>query len=271
MPSPAPHAAEAAAAAPHGTGMCDLMGVQVQGMTPGELCEMLRQVIPSRRRFVVAAHNLHSVYLCRHDAMMRQFYALADRTYIDGMPLVFLGRAVGHPLKRAHRVTMVDFLPVMLDEAAAKGWRVFWVGGDPTVVERGAGELRRRHPGLSLAVHHGYFDAQGPDNDSLVEQINAYRPDLLMVGMGMPRQERWIVANRDRLDAAVIWRCGAAMDYVAGHIATPPRWMGRLGLEWLYRLASEPGRLWRRYLVEPWTLVGLAIRDLCRMPGRRRR
>jgi N-acetylglucosaminyldiphosphoundecaprenol N-acetyl-beta-D-mannosaminyltransferase len=80
--------------------------------------------------------------------------------------------------------------------------------------------------------------------------------------MGMPRQEIWVLNNLEKLHAKVILTCGACMDYIAGEIPTPPRWMGRVGLEWLYRLLSEPGRLWKRYLVEPWFLGGLLVRDL---------
>jgi N-acetylglucosaminyldiphosphoundecaprenol N-acetyl-beta-D-mannosaminyltransferase len=99
----------------------------------------------------------------------------------------------------------------------------------------------------------------------VLELIRQHNPDVLIVGMGMPRQERWLLANHDKLAAPVLLTSGAAIDYVAGEIPTPPRWLGPLGLEWLYRLASEPRRLWRRYLLEPWFAVALFVRDLWRL------
>ncbi len=108
------------------------------------------------------------------------------------------------------------------------------------------------------------------DDELVVEKINAFRPHVLMVGMGMPRQERWILHRFDELDANAILQSGACFDYVAGAIPTPPRWLGRFGLEWLYRLACEPVRLWRRYLVEPWLVGAWLVRDLLRRLGRPR-
>lgn len=92
--------------------------------------------------------------------------------------------------------------------------------------------------------------------------INAYQPHVLMVGMGMPRQEYWILDNIEHIHTNAILTAGACMDYLAGAIPTPPRWMGKMGLEWLYRLLSEPKRLWRRYLVEPWFVAGLFLREI---------
>jgi N-acetylglucosaminyldiphosphoundecaprenol N-acetyl-beta-D-mannosaminyltransferase len=110
---------------------------------------------------------------------------------------------------------------------------------------------------------HGYFDAnpESQENERVLNAIEAYKPHILMVGMGMPRQEYWIQQNLKRLCANVILPAGAAIDYVAGAVPTPPRWAGRLGLEWAFRLTAEPQRLWRRYLVEPWSILGVVAQD----------
>jgi N-acetylglucosaminyldiphosphoundecaprenol N-acetyl-beta-D-mannosaminyltransferase len=96
----------------------------------------------------------------------------------------------------------------------------------------------------------------------VLEEINRIRPQLLLIGMGMPRQEHWVYDNLEHLAANAIVLSGACFDYIAGAIPTPPRWMGQIGLEWLYRLATEPRRLWRRYLLEPWALLPLGVQDL---------
>ena len=96
----------------------------------------------------------------------------------------------------------------------------------------------------------------------MMAAIKEYRPHLLILGMGMPRQEHWLFDHLEQLPETAILNAGAAIDYVAGAVRTPPRWAGRFGLEWLFRLAAEPDRLWRRYLVEPWYILGLFLRDL---------
>lgn len=152
----------------------------------------------------------------------------------------------------------------LMEEAANKSWRIFYLGSKPGVAEQGAVILRRKFPGLKIACSHGYFDTseESEENLTVIKAINDYKPHVLMVGMGMPRQEHWISQNLERIQPNAILTSGACLDYVAGAIPTPPRWMGRMGLEWLYRLLTEPTRLWRRYLLEPWFLGTLFLREI---------
>ncbi len=117
---------------------------------------------------------------------------------------------------------------------------------------------------MQIATAHGYFDVRSDsqENRAVLEMINAYQPHVLMMGMGMPRQEHWVLDNLEHISANAILTAGAAIDYVAGAVPTPPRWAGRLGLEWLFRLLAEPKRLWRRYLVEPWFILRLFLTEL---------
>jgi N-acetylglucosaminyldiphosphoundecaprenol N-acetyl-beta-D-mannosaminyltransferase len=235
----------------------DLLGLRLSAMTKRDLLGAVADAIDHCARRVIANHNLHSLYLWCHEPKTREFYRSADYTEIDGMPLVLLGRLFGLPLRREHRTTNLDLLPMLLDEAARRRWRVFYLGSKPGVAERGARILRTRYPGLQISTHHGHFDTDrsGEDNKGVLTEIRQYAPDILMVGMGMPRQEIWILENREDIAAHAILCCGGLMDLVAGEIPTAPRWLGPLGLEWLYRLVSEPTRLWRRYLVEPWSVL----------------
>ena len=142
--------------------------------------------------------------------------------------------------------------------AAQQGWRIWYVGSRPGVAASGASLLRKEYPGLNIRTHHGYLDAV--ETKEVIAEINSYRPHILMVGMGMPRQEYWILDNRDQIDANVIFPVGALMDYRAGEIPTAPRWLASLYLEWAYRLFSEPRRLWSRYLIEPWYVAAQVMR-----------
>jgi N-acetylglucosaminyldiphosphoundecaprenol N-acetyl-beta-D-mannosaminyltransferase len=240
------------------------LGLTLQPRSIPQMNKLVDQGIREHRKWIITNHNLHSVYLFHKHAKLREFYARVHWTYLDGMPLVALGRLYGYPLQREQRVTNADWTGPLMEMAASKGWRVFNLGSPKHVAERGATELRKLYPNLQIEVNDGYFDASrgSVENEALVERINAYRPDLLMVGMGMPRQEFWTQENFARLDAHVILSSnGAALDYVAGAVPTPPRWAGRVGLEWLFRLVNEPRRLFSRYLIEPWYILLLLLLD----------
>jgi N-acetylglucosaminyldiphosphoundecaprenol N-acetyl-beta-D-mannosaminyltransferase len=246
------------------TGTVAFLGLTLQPKSMPEMNQLVEQGIRERQKWIIANLNLHSVYLFHRYPKLREFYSRADYTYVDGMPLVALGRLYGYPLQREHRVTNADWTVPLMQLAAEKGWRVFNVGSPRQVAEKCAAELRRLYPTLQLEVSDGYFDARADsaENEALIGRINAYRPDLLLVGMGMPRQEFWTQDNCARLDARVILSSnGAAFDHVAGAVPTPPRWTGRIGLEWLFRLVNEPRRLFTRYCVEPWYILLLLLLD----------
>jgi N-acetylglucosaminyldiphosphoundecaprenol N-acetyl-beta-D-mannosaminyltransferase len=241
----------------------ELLGVRIDAMTVHDLHATIARAVVEQRRWIVANHNTHSIYLHQRDPKMRAFYDAAKCAHVDGMPLVLLGRALGLPLRREHRTTYVDWVRPLLRFAAERGFRVFYLGSLPGVAERGAERLRAEIPGLQIATHHGYFPIAPEDGENrrVLAEIARFGPDVLMVGMGMPRQEHWILDNLEQIPAHAILTAGACMDYVAGAVPTPPRWMGRAGLEWLYRLATEPRRMWRRYLIEPWLVLTFALRQ----------
>lgn len=242
----------------------NLLGVLINPLDILELNALIGEMVNSDRHGIIASRNLHSIYIYHHDSKMQTFSARAQYMRVDGMPIVLLGRLLGYPLRRKHRVTYVDWIDPLMAEATRQSWRVFYLGSTPNVVERGASILRQKFPGLQIVTADGYFDATAGsvENQKIIEKINAYQPNVLMVGMGMPRQEHWILDNLDCINANVILTCGACMDYIAGAIPTPPRWMGKVGLEWSYRLWTEPKRLWQRYLIEPWFVAKLFLRDI---------
>ncbi len=238
-----------------------ILDTWVNPLNISDLNALIAYAVTHQQRWVIANHNLHSLYLYYHDPKMQKFYAKADYIHVDGMPLIWLGKRLGYPLRREHRVTYADWNEPLIAEAAKQGWRVFYLGSKPGVAERGALVLREKFPSLQMATAHGYFNSQveSEENQTILAQIQSYQPQVLMVGMSMPRQEHWILDNLEQLPVNAILPAGAAIDYIAGAVPTPPRWAGKLGLEWLFRLISEPKRLWQRYLVEPWFILGLLL------------
>ena len=241
----------------------ELLGVRVDFMDANALHTVVEKSIQSGRQVVVGNHNLHSIYLYHKDRKMQAFYARADYIFVDSMPLVLLGRLLGLPALRKHRNTPIDWVPGLLARAATEGWRVFLLGSRPGVAGRAADVLRRNYPGLQIETHHGYLgDSAEPETEAVLARIREYQPHILCVGMGMPRQEHWIMDQDGHTEANVTLNVGALMDLIAGELPLPPRWVGQAGFEWLYRLVSRPGQVWRRYLVEPWFLLPFLYRDL---------
>lgn len=251
---------------PSGSPPLEMLGVRFDLVNTPELLDAVEAAVRSGERTVIGGHNVHSVYLYHRHAGMRSFYARSRVTFLDGMPLVWMARALGFPARREHRHAPIDWMPLLLQRAAERGWRVFFLGSEPAVAEQAERALRARFPALQLQTHHGYFDATpgSAGNEAVLARLQEFQPQLLAVCMGMPRQEQWIVDNLERLPRSVVFDLGALMDLFAGVLPVPPRWIGQVGMEWLYRLCSHPRRVWHRYLVEPWFLVPLAARDLLR-------
>jgi N-acetylglucosaminyldiphosphoundecaprenol N-acetyl-beta-D-mannosaminyltransferase len=181
----------------------------------------------------------------------------------DGMPIVWAARLLGRPLPA--RVAGSDLLPALCQAAAGRGYTVFFLGGAAGVAERAATRLRARFPGLQIAGLHAPPERFEPDEGAAaaaaMAAVNAVKPALLFIGLGTPKQELWVHRYWSRLDTTVAVCCGAALDFVAGVQIRAPVWMQRAGLEWLWRLAREPGRLWRRYLVRDTAFMGIFLKE----------
>ena len=253
----------------------NLLDVSVHKVTIQNIIDTIYRSIDQNSHQIIANHNLHSVYLYHYNknSKMVDFYKKATYTHIDGMSLVFLGKILGHSLTAEHRMTMLDLIPVILTHAVQNSWRVYYLGTKQDVLKKGIDILKVTYPRLNIDFHNGYFNTNKHcnENKKIIQLINDYKPNILLVGMGMPLQEEWIVDNLEDLRVNIILNTGAYIDYIAGDKATPPRWLGPLGLEWLYRFLSEPTRLGRRYLIEPWFLSKLLVKDIykrfiCKLP-----
>ena len=229
-----------------------------------EVFHYVARKIDAGEKAIVANHNLHSLYLIQNNGEIREFFNRADLIEVDSMPLIFWARLNGRPSRRFHRATYLDWRDEFWDRVVENGWRVFFLGSEPGVAEAAREKILAQWPDVQLATHHGYFDMSpgSAENDAIVDEINAFGADIVLVGMGMPRQEVWILRNIDRLRACAAFTVGGAFDYEAGVQRPAPRWLGQFGAEWLYRLVTDPKRKFHRYCIEPFFLVGPALRDL---------
>jgi N-acetylglucosaminyldiphosphoundecaprenol N-acetyl-beta-D-mannosaminyltransferase len=237
-----------------------LLGGAMDLVRAPEVFHYASSQIAAGRQVVIANHNLHSLYLLRKHPDLRRFFARADLVEIDSMPLILWARLMGRPSRRFHRCTYLDWRSEFWDWIARDNLKVFFVGGAPGVGGTALEEIREHWPTVRAATHHGYFDAS-VENEDVCREIRDFAPQVLLVGMGMPRQELWVLQNLERLPNCAIFTVGGAFDYEAGVQSPCPRWLGLLGAEWLYRLLTNP-RLVRRYTLEPWSLLGPALHDI---------
>ena len=230
-------------------GRVGVLGVGVDRITAGGLHEEITR-LARRRGGIVLNVNAHCLNLLHEDEGLRAFFAAADVVFCDGAGVRLAARLLGDRLPE--RITYADWLPRLAALAERRGLSIFFLGARPGVAEEAARRLLRSHPNLKIAgVRHGFFDHGygSPGNEAVVAEIDAARPDVLLIGLGMPLQERWLMENYRRLDFGVALTGGAVFDYASGRLRRGPRLLTDNGFEWLARLFVEPRRLWRRYLV----------------------
>ena len=228
----------------------NVLGVKVDPLNVAELHERILGMVREGGHALVLHANVHGVNLCYRDPELRAFFNSAPVVFCDGAGVVLGARILGKRLPG--RITYADWAWQLAGFAEREGLSLFFLGARPGVAEKAAERLLARHPNLKVAgVRHGYFDqsAGAPENEAVLREINAAGPDILLVGFGMPLQERWLMRNWDRIDARVALTGGAVFDYVSGELERGPRLLTDNGFEWLARLLIEPGRLWRRYVI----------------------
>lgn len=238
----------------------DVLGVGISCVDLPEAVRRIGRWIATGERHYVCVTGMHGVMESRGDPALREIHNRSGMTTPDGMPMVWAGR---HCHARIDRVYGPDLMRAVLDEAQRQGWRSFFLGGAPGVAERLTGRLRTSVPGIAVCGWESppFRPLTEEEDAELVARINTAAPDILWVGLGTPKQERWMAEHRPALDVPVIVGVGAAFDLLSGTIPQAPRWMQRRGLEWAFRLLAEPRRLWRRYLLNiPRFLVAVVRR-----------
>ena len=228
----------------------NVLGVGVDPITVEELHAEIGRLIQDGEQALVLNANVHCLNLAYRDRTLRNLLNEAEIVFCDGAGVMLAARVLGRRIPE--RITYADWMWQLAAFAAAEGHSLYFLGAEPGVAEAAARRLTDTFPSLKIAgVHHGYFDhATGsPDNESVIEKINAARPHILVVGFGMPLQERWLMENLRRVEANVALSGGAVFDYVSGRVGRGPRLLTDNGFEWLARLLVEPLRLWQRYLV----------------------
>jgi len=225
-----------------------ILGIGVSAITLDRAVSIIEQWIERRMQNYVCITGAHGIIESRHDLQLRQVHNEAGMVTPDGMPLVFMARRLG--FKPVSRVYGPDLMRRLTEISALKGYRQFYYGGGPGLADQLAATLKARYPTLPVAgtVTPPFRPLTPEEDEAMIARINAAAPDIVWVGLSTPKQEFWMASHVGRLNASVLVGVGAAFDFLAGTKSQAPAWMQRSGLEWAYRLAHEPRRLWRRYL-----------------------
>jgi N-acetylglucosaminyldiphosphoundecaprenol N-acetyl-beta-D-mannosaminyltransferase len=231
-------------------GRIDVLGVGVDPLTVEGLHAEISRLIRAENLGLVFNVNAHCLNLCYEDQSLRDALNGADVVFCDGAGVMLAARVLGGRIPA--RITYAAWIWQLADFAASEGFSLYFLGAGPGVAQEAARRLRERYPGLKIVgTRHGYFDhsAGSTGNEAVLQEINAAAPDILLVGLGMPLQERWLAQNRHDLHAGIALTSGAVFDYASERVSRGPRFLTENGFEWLTRLVYEPRRLWRRYLI----------------------
>jgi len=252
---------EGTALSNHGTTSerVNILGVGAMPLDLSKAVTALERWRVEGRREYVCLISVHGLVVAQRDPVIRACLNRSSLAAEDGMPLVWWSRLAGFP--QARRVCGSDLLDETCAFGVSRNYRHFFYGASPEVLELLVERLRRRHPGLIVAGYRSppFRRLTAAEDADDIAAINATRPDFVWVGLGMPKQEKWIVGHVGKIEATALLGVGAAFDFLAGTKPRAPIWMQRSGLEWLFRLMTEPRRLGHRYLIDNALFVGYAL------------
>jgi N-acetylglucosaminyldiphosphoundecaprenol N-acetyl-beta-D-mannosaminyltransferase len=220
-----------------------LLDLPVDVLDRTGLLQTVEEFIEAGEPRTVAYLNVHVANLAAEDNRLKRFLNGVDICYCDGEGIRLGAKLVGETLPE--RMTGADWIWDLAAKAEGQ-WKIAWIGGEPGVTSQAAKVLQKKHPQLEILCDHGFY--RNDRYPEVVAKINAFKPKIVLVGMGSPLQEQWVEDWRGQLNAPVVWCLGATADFVSGKVSRGPQWLHERQ-EWLARLMEDPQRLGRRYLV----------------------
>lgn len=228
----------------------DLLGVPVNNVTMDEALDISASLIAARKPSFIVTPNVDVLVQLQKDREFKRVYDDAAAVIADGVPLLWAAAFLGTPLRA--KVSGSDFFVSFCEMAARRGYRLYFMGAMPGVAAKAAEVLTARYPGLQVVGTYSPsfgFEKNEDECRFIVNKLKELKPDVLFIGLGSPKQEKWTHRWMGEHGVPLSIGVGISFDYVAGTVKRAPGWMQRAGLEWSWRLAMEPRRLWRRYLV----------------------
>lgn len=227
-------------------------GYKITNLSMHDLLKLVQQVVQNRKErkqpALMLSANVYGFNLANKYDWLMKMNNEAEIIRNDSAGLQMAGKILGSPLKE--RLTWADFGWDLAAFCEKESISIYFLGNRPGIPEKAKQRLTEKYPDLNIVgMHHGYFNKLGEENDQIITDINNLNPDILIVGLGMPLQEKWILDNRNRLNVSIIMTGGNCFSFLSGEESRAPKWMHKNGLEWLYRLIKEPRRMVSRYII----------------------
>lgn len=237
------------------------LNTEVDNLTMNEAVQKIEQLILSKKPSYVVTPNVDHIVKLEKDKEFQEVYKEADLILTDGMPLIWISKMKKTPIKE--KVSGSDLFPEVCKLAANKGYKVFLLGAAEGVAAKAAENLKEKYKGLNVVGTYSPsygFEKKEDEIQEIIKMINEVKPDVLAVGLGAPKQEKFLYNYRKQLNVPVSLAIGASIDFEAGNIDRAPEWMQHSGLEWFYRLYKEPKRMFKRYLVDDMKIFKLVFK-----------
>ncbi len=245
-----------------------ILGVRVDNTSEDQLLLAIKSIIGNHQKAIISNVNINAMNLAFSDHRFRRFLNDSTINFCDGAGVRLAANLLGGKIQK--RITYADWMWTLAEFADLQQFRFFFLGAKPGVAGDAAKKLKEKFPHIQIVgTHHGYFNHanNSSENEEVIAKINAAQPDILILGLGMPYQEYWLLDNWERINGLVALTGGAVFDYISGHLHRAPLWMTRHGLEWLGRLFFEPTRLWKRYLIgNPLFFWRVLVYDVLKLP-----
>ena len=238
----------------------NFLNIEVDNLTMNEAIDRAEELIIKKKPSYVVTPNVDHIVKLETDKEFQDVYKNADLILTDGMPLIWISKMRGNPIKE--KISGSDFFPKLCERAAEKGYSLFLLGAAEGVAAKAAKNLKEKYEGLNIVGTYSPsygFEKKDDEIKMIIEMINETKPDILAVGLGAPKQEKFLYKYKNELNVPISLAIGASIDFEAGNINRAPRWMQNCGLEWFYRLCKEPKRMFKRYIVDD-----LKILSICR-------
>lgn len=230
----------------------------INNVTISETVAVIEQMIKEGKKSYVVEVNVDVVMKIEGDEYLKKIIDKSDLSLADGKPLLWISKFYSMPFKE--KVSGSDLVPLLCKSAAKEGYRIFILGGKEGIAEKAKENLEREFSGIQIVGTYAPplgFENDKDELDRINSMISDAHPDLLIVCLGCPKQEKWVYENIDKYDATVSVCAGGTVDFLAGNIKRAPKWMSEHGLEWFYRFLQEPRRLFKRYFIDDVKIVRL--------------
>lgn len=242
-------------------GRIQLLNTEIDNISMEEALDRIDAMVQGRKPAYVVTPNLDHIVTIERDAYFREAYAHADLILADGKPLLWIAKARKTPIRE--KISGSDLFPRLAELAANNGYTMFFLGAGEGIAAQAAEKLKKQYPGLRIAGCYAPpigFEQDRSAVHEIIQRVQTVNPDILVVGLGTPKQEKFLYRYYKQMGVSVSLGLGASFDFIAGNRKRAPRWMSEHGLEWLYRTLQEPKRLAGRYIKDAVCILPILIK-----------